>query len=623
MNVSQTVKASTASKSVLKAEWHPTRNNGIKFEDLSPKTTLKVWWLCGRNVRHEWQARFRNRMIDGDGCPYCSGLKVLRDDSFGALYPKMLADWHPTENGSLDPFSFRPNSNKRVWWQCQTPYKHIWQTTVTTRVRHNSGCRQCNNIPRPLSIACPEIARQWHPTKNGKLTANDVSIGSQAQAWWLCDVDPSHEWKAGVSGRVRAKSGCPICARSSGPKVWPTLEVAFPELAAEWHPTKNGVLKPADVPPNTTRKAWWICSTNPSHVWEASIRNRALLGNGCRFCAPRSKFIEPGRSFADKFPHLAAEWHPTKNGELKPSEVKPGSSVRVWWRCRTNPAHEWDATVTVRTQKKSRGLCPHCSGHVVSSVNSLLANFPEIAKEWHPTKNASLTPDKIKRGSAKKVWWQCSTNPSHEWLARVKNRTILKNGCPSCALFHSAEANTDFMQTFKNDMSGLRALANLVQPKSASAKQAFLRMLYSSGVTALETYLSDAFYQTVIKDESLMQRLMLTTPEFVERKYSLAELVEWRKRTHERVSDYLFNIVWHNLAKVRCMYRDVLSVNFPDDSSAIFASILIRHDIAHRSGKTKAGKVHHLRDSDVEKLLATLEMFVTAIDCELKSRNNP
>lgn len=533
----------------------------------------------------------------------------------------MLAEWHPTKNGSLDPFSFRPHSNKRVWWQCQTPYKHVWQTTVSSRVRHNSGCKQCNNIPKPLSVACPEIAKQWHLTKNGKLTANDVSAGSKMKAWWRCDANPTHEWQASVYGRVKAKSKCPKCARLSLPKEWPTLDKAFPKLAAQWHPTKNGTLKPVDVFPNATKKAWWVCQVNSNHVWEASIRNRAILNYGCRFCAHRSRFIAPGQSFADKFPQLAAEWHPAKNGELKPSQVKPGSSVRVWWRCQTNPAHEWDATVTVRTQKKSRGLCPYCSGYFVSAANSLLTNFPQVAKEWHPTKNAPLTPDKIKRASGRIVWWQCSTNPSHEWPARVKNRTILKNGCPFCALFHSAQTNRDFMQTFQNDLQSLRALLRQETPKTSRLKRAFLRMLYSSAITALETYLSDAFYQSVIKDESLVERLMLTTPEFAEKRYSLSEVVEWKKQTKEKVSDYLFNIVWHNLAKVRCMYREVLGVNFPDDSSAIFIAVGIRHDIVHRGVKTKTGKTHNLREADVQKLFQTIGNVVSKIDAQLKARS--
>jgi hypothetical protein len=306
---------------------------------------------------------------------------------------------------------------------------------------------------------------------------------------------------------------------------------------------------------------------------------------------------------------------------LKPSDVKPGSSIRVWWRCKANPTHEWDATVTVRTQKKSHGQCPHCSGYFVSSANSLQAKHPDIAKEWHPTKNGLLTPDKVKRASGKKVWWQCSVNPSHEWPAMVKNRTILGSGCPHCAPFHSAESNSNYIETFENDVRGLRSLAKQEPPKTTRLRQAFLRMLYSSAITALETYLSDAFYQTVIKDEALVEKLMLTTPEFRDKKYSLSEMVEWKKQTNAKVSEYLFNIVWHNLAKVRCMYSDVLGVKFPEDSGAIYAAVVIRHDIVHRGGKTKTGKPHNFKDSDIEKLFASIETFVAAIDVQLKVRN--
>lgn len=618
--VNSVTNISTAQRTVLKNEWHPTRNAGIKFDEQSVKSNLKVWWLCSKNAKHEWQARFRNRAIEGYGCPFCSGLKTLREDSFGAQYPKMLAEWHPTKNGSLDPFSFRPHSNKKVWWQCQTPYKHVWQTTVSTRVRHNSGCKQCNNIPHPLSKTSPEIAKQWHPKKNGERTANDISSGSTEKVWWLCEADPTHEWKASVYGRVRAKSRCPMCARKNPIKRLPALDISKPELAAQWHPTMNGMTKASGVSPHSTKKAWWLCPVDSRHVWDASIRNRAILGNGCPFCAPRSKYISPGQSFADKFPHLAVEWHPQKNGTRKPSDVKPGSAVRVWWQCKTNPAHEWEATVTVRTQKKSRGLCPHCSGQIVSSTNSLLAKHPDTAKEWHPTKNAPLTPDKVKRASGKKVWWRCSVNPAHEWLAMIKNRTVLGSGCPFCAPFHSAESNTNCAETFENDIRGLRSLAKQEPPQIARIRQAFLRMLYSSAITALETYLSDAFYQRVINDDALIERLMLTTPEFKDKKYSLSEMVAWKKKTNEMVGEYLFNIVWHNLAKVQCMYGDVLGVKFPEDSGAIYAAVVIRHDIVHRGGKTKTGKPHNFKESDIEKLFASIEAFVAAIDLQLKAR---
>src|SRR5438309_2135044 len=107
-------------------------------------------------------------------------------------------------------------------------------------------------------------------------------------------------------------------------------------------------------------------------------------------------------------PQLAAEWHPTKNGDLRPDQVYAGSDKKVWWLCRGG--HEWQARIANR--KHERG-CPYCAGRKISDTNSLVALFPDLAVEWHPTKNGELTPDQVVAGSARKVWWQCPKFPNH------------------------------------------------------------------------------------------------------------------------------------------------------------------------------------------------------------------
>ncbi len=54
-------------------------------------------------------------------------------------------------------------------------------------------------------------------------------------------------------------------------------------------------------------------------------------------------------------PSLAEEWHPYKNGDLKPCEVKGSSQKPVWWMCRHG--HEWKSPVYLRNA--GRG-CPEC-----------------------------------------------------------------------------------------------------------------------------------------------------------------------------------------------------------------------------------------------------------------------
>ena len=62
--------------------------------------------------------------------------------------------------------------------------------------------------------------------------------------------------------------------------------------------------------------------------------------------------------------------------------------------------------------------------NILSVVN------PELAKEWHPTLNGSLTSDMVTAWSGKKVWWlgRCG----HEWQAIISNRSK-GTGCPYCS----------------------------------------------------------------------------------------------------------------------------------------------------------------------------------------------
>lgn len=73
---------------------------------------------------------------------------------------------------------------------------------------------------------------------------------------------------------------------------------------------------------------------------------------------------------------LSKEWHPTKNGQLTPSQVFLNTHKKVWWLgvCR----HEWEASITNRTSRHSN--CPFCSGKkVLCGYNDLITTHPFCA----------------------------------------------------------------------------------------------------------------------------------------------------------------------------------------------------------------------------------------------------
>jgi hypothetical protein len=63
-----------------------------------------------------------------------------------------------------------------------------------------------------------------------------------------------------------------------------------------------------------------------------------------------------GASLKNNFPDVAAQWHPTKNGNKKPENFTPGSGKKVHWRCERG--HEWEAVINDRTNGSS---CPECA----------------------------------------------------------------------------------------------------------------------------------------------------------------------------------------------------------------------------------------------------------------------
>ena len=163
------------------------------------------------------------------------------------------------------------------------------------------------------------------------------------------------------------------------------------------------------------------------HEWQATAASRAR-GVGCPICA--GKVIVPEENdLGSRFPDVAAEWHPTKNGTLTPEKCSPSSNRKVWWRCPLG--HEYQAAVGARTVSGSD--CPFCTGRkVLVGFNDLATLNPAVAASWHPTLNGTLTPEDVTTGSRRKVWWACSEG--HSWKAVVYSRArSKKSGCPICA----------------------------------------------------------------------------------------------------------------------------------------------------------------------------------------------
>jgi superfamily II DNA or RNA helicase len=84
-----------------------------------------------------------------------------------------------------------------------------------------------------------------------------------------------------------------------------TLALAFtnPDIAAEWHPDRNGTDTPETVRPASNKTFWWRCAKG--HEFQASAAARTRNGQGCPGCIDRWT-VEKIRQFVKSLqPHLA------------------------------------------------------------------------------------------------------------------------------------------------------------------------------------------------------------------------------------------------------------------------------------------------------------------------------
>lgn len=376
--------------------------------------------------------------------------------------------------------------------------KHTFPARGQHVLHSNSWCPYCahgrvtdrNN----LAAQHPEIAEEWHPTKN-KLAAHQVTSTSQYSVWWLCGE--GHEWRQGIYSRTKDKSkythgDCPTCG---------SLGIQAPHLISEWHKEKNGDLTPFDVRPFSNKKVWWECSRG--HIWQAPVNNR-FTGAQCQKCSAGNASSRREFRLVAEFQHIFRKvLHREKVDGVEADILLPSLAVAIeydgkrWHRGKATADNKKTRFLTHRGYRvvrvREKGL-PKVLGESVfvdphelrkqdvdtvlrliygaarmprrvaaylerrAFVNedgylrlmetfptapdkNLRATHPALARQWSG-KNAPLLPSAFSYGSNYAAWWQCEVDQRHEWQMPIKVRTGQDQGCPFCSGHRISDSNS-------------------------------------------------------------------------------------------------------------------------------------------------------------------------------------
>ena len=429
----------------------------------------RMSWRCSK--MHNWDSLIVSRALNGTGCPYCSGNKVLSGfNDLASLFPNIAEEafgWNPSKvtarsnqikdwrckknhkwktsianrtagkttgcaicsNRKLligfndlktlnyelakealgwDPSKFLAVSSKKVTWQCKE--KHSWSASIQSRFLRNTNCPTCSN--RKIKPGFNDLATT-HPQVAAETLGWDpstVSFGNGKVLKWRCPI--GHEYKSSVNNRVRGNN-CSICSNHIALKDFNDLATTHPQIATEafgWDPST--VVAGSDKIRN------WKCKIG--HTYSTKIHSKLKNKESCPYCLNR-KLLKGFNDLNSTHPEISLEAF-----KWDPSEYIYNSRTKKSWICKKK--HIYDATIISRTHMKSG--CAYCANKkVLPGFNDIATTHPDLARQasgWDPSQYIARA-NKI-------LTWECDAG--HIWKASPGNRNALNypTGCPTCSL---------------------------------------------------------------------------------------------------------------------------------------------------------------------------------------------
>jgi hypothetical protein len=401
----------------LKANWDFNKNTHLNPSNLLQGSDKFAWWICGKG--HEFEKRIGEMVRSG--CSFCANRKILVGfNDLETVRPDLAKELDTRKNDGLSPKDLLFGTSRMVWWKCSKG--HSYKAKVSQRNFSNTGCAVCSGKRtesgfNDLVTKYPNIAKTWDHKLNNGLLPQTLSPSSKQKVWWECEK--GHSWLMGVAERTKGQ-GCSVCENRQILAGFNDLLTLAPELAASLAPGLNPDNFATTVGAYSHKKAWWRCPDG--HVYEAMVASRHKTE--CAVCAGQ-RVLAGFNDLESQNPGASKHFLRDSNQKL-PSEVHVASRVHYWWECELG--HQFRA----HPDSVKRGnWCPYCGNKkVLIGFNDLATVRPDLASEWHPSKNHPLEPKQVINGFHRKVWWLCEAGHAFEQSGKKRRAG---QGCPSCA----------------------------------------------------------------------------------------------------------------------------------------------------------------------------------------------
>lgn len=169
---------------------------------------------------------------------------------------------------------------------------------------------------------------------------------------------------------------------------------------------------------------------------------------------------------------------------------------------------------------------------------------------------------------------------------------------------------------YRNFEEAIKEIECIEQDKSTPVLQ---RMIFSSVITAMETYLSDTMKRHVLNRPAIKRQFVKYYKPFSKIELTANEIFKHLDGLDSKISYYLDKqISFHDTFHIKNLYENVLACKIDDEKIKNIKSYsLIRHDIIHRNGYNKYGDRVIVNELTICKLVDDVRGFIKDIDKQI------
>ena len=375
----------------LLESWDYEKNDPLRPEQVTAYSNESVWWKC-KTCGHSWKAKISNRS-HGRGCPACSNRTLIKGvNDLATCNPALAAEWDYEKNGDVTPSDVFSKSGKSYFWIC--PNGHSYPATVLHRAE-GTNCPLCNS-GRQTSFAeqavfyyvkkiFPDAENRYKDIFDNGMEL-DIFIPSTRLA---IEYDGVFWHKAEKEERDKLKYD--ICRKNN------IHLIRIRESNASCSGLADEVIHIDDLDKSKNLEImirYLLDRIDPqSNMW---MRKKAVFHSNVSVDINRDnheirRYMTVIKdSLEDRYPELAAQWHPDKNGTLKPNVFKCGSDYKAWWLCPVC-GNEWQTSIGHRVSGTG---CPVCYreknkiNHPLAKKVCQYSKEGEFIREWNSISEA-------------------------------------------------------------------------------------------------------------------------------------------------------------------------------------------------------------------------------------------